>query len=244
MNSTKYLYAIVAALSCGCTGLISEECDEDCAADQFCKLPSGDCGDGGQAGVCEDVPDVCIEIFEPVCGCDGETYGNECKAAMAGVSVAHEGECDPEPQTCGGIAGAGCPDDQYCRLEVGTCCCDFTGLCTEIPLGCPDVVDPVCGCDGVTYGNDCEAAMLVVSIDHEGECDQTACCDPDRQPGVGDNPTCIEGVTCCADGVWRCNAGDGTTICDEVGNVCAPAGRSAPGGGRPGKERPELSAGP
>ena len=30
---------------------------------------------------------------EPVCGCDGETYGSECQAHIHGVSVAAQGAC-------------------------------------------------------------------------------------------------------------------------------------------------------
>lgn len=32
------------------------------------------------------------------------------------------------------------------------------------------VLEPVCGCDGMTYGNDCEAATTSAGIDYEGEC--------------------------------------------------------------------------
>ena len=36
---------------------------------------------------------VCIEFSEPVCGCNGITYDNECYAEKSGVSNWIEGEC-------------------------------------------------------------------------------------------------------------------------------------------------------
>lgn len=45
------------------------------------------------------------------------------------------------------------------------------------------------------------------------------CCDPAAEPGVGGNPFCFEGHTCCSDGQWRCNNPDATPSC-EAGQVC------------------------
>lgn len=36
---------------------------------------------------------VCVEIYEPVCGCNNVTYNNECYAEVSGILSWTEGEC-------------------------------------------------------------------------------------------------------------------------------------------------------
>jgi hypothetical protein len=65
-----------------------------CAIDLFCDYaPGTNCGFGDQSGVCKKGPDMCTQIFDPVCGCDGNTYGNACSARQHGVSVLYKGKC-------------------------------------------------------------------------------------------------------------------------------------------------------
>ena len=140
-----------------------------CGANQYCKRPDGQCSESTE-GVCTDMPGTCQTIVDPVCGCNAATYDNACAAAAAGVSVDHTGACESGTQVCGGTSGGTCGPLEFCKRPDGACSEAAEGVCRHRPLFCPPVLDPVCGCDGETYDNGCQAAFVGVSVNHTGAC--------------------------------------------------------------------------
>ena len=65
-----------------------------CPKGQFCQAPTGQCFPITPfGGTCTLVPQVCLNNVKEVCGCDGNTYRNDCKRRQARVSKVKDGKC-------------------------------------------------------------------------------------------------------------------------------------------------------
>ena len=91
---------------------------------------------------------ICTEQYDPVCGCDDQTYSNACFATISGVTSYQQGECR---------SNNNCLDPDL----------------VESNMFCTMQYDPVCGCDDKTYSNSCLAAANGVRFWTDGTCDDT-----------------------------------------------------------------------
>ena len=74
-------------------------------------------------------------------------------------------------EACGGPDKITCNSALYCHLPDGQCSApDAAGTCVKAPDFCMRVSRPVCGCNGKTYQNECDARHAKVAIDYTGAC--------------------------------------------------------------------------
>ena len=72
----------------GILGLIFFSCNKDCST-----IPLVDNGSCIDSSLIVD-SSFCIEVYDPVCGCNGITYSNSCYATnFSGVTSYVSGEC-------------------------------------------------------------------------------------------------------------------------------------------------------
>lgn len=156
----------------GFRDVLSCKTDLDCQSSWWCQKP--DCF--ALSGQCTPIQVFCNEPPNPVCGCNGITYWNDCVRREALVAAAMPDGCRAEARPCTRAEDCGTEDAECAFLYPRPDRCDEppSGTCWVLPRQCPS-------------GND-----------SQGDARWIECLDSPPMPGVPlppDFPKCVDTCT-------------------------------------------------
>jgi hypothetical protein len=100
--------------------------------------------------------------------------------AACGGSLLAETLILPFESDC--IDNSDCASGEFCQKASGAC--GEPGQCVPRPVECPQICEPVCGCDQADHDNSCRAFRAGTSVAHVGVCGAKTIRVPEDQPTI------------------------------------------------------------
>src|SRR5216683_2227497 len=82
--------ALFCTVNAGSAAKLGARCDGftggRCGPGLWCDRDPGQCGPADRPGTCVKVRQLCFQLYRPVCGCNGNTYANDCHRIRSKVA--------------------------------------------------------------------------------------------------------------------------------------------------------------